>query len=325
VPDEQPMNMTMTPLRTLAIAAVSMGLAACGTSSTQVRETPQGPGLTWRIDESKQAILAVPSASLEGDTLLFPVEIRRVEREFAFDGYVREALHTKSPDAVAAVTGSILTLGTYCLFRTEECVGTSTGWSEAQEIRRNERPTGNSRPRVDPHTEAVTADVLLQAQDADGTVMGSVPAVVETTDGKLRLPLTNLLQQFPQRPRHLDVLVKLRDPAAEPWHLTLGREPLDPLPLYAEHWLPPAERQALVIARLKPQLLAGDLREALANFAQLEALPVTLPVSFHFMYGRSLLMAGERERGRAQLQRYLAVAGESGLYVTEARGFLGAP
>jgi hypothetical protein len=155
--------------------------------------------------------------------------------------------------------------------------------------------------------------------------MGSVPAVVETTDGTLRLPLTNLMQQFPQRPRHLDILVTPRASATDPGHLALGREQLDPLPLYAEHWLPPAERQALVIARLKPQLLAGDHREALANFAQLEALPVTLPVSFHFMYGRSLLMAGERERGRAQLQKYLAVAGESGLYAADARAFLGTP
>jgi hypothetical protein len=312
-------------IRTLAIAAFSLGLAACGTSSTQVRETPQGPGLTWRIDESKPAVLAVPRASLEGDTLLFPVEIRRVELEFAFDRYVEESIRTKSPDAFAAVTGSILTFGTYCLFSTEDCFGKSTGWGNPQEIRRNERATGNSRPRVEQHTEAVTADVLLQGQDADGTVMGSVPAVVETTDGTLRLPLTNLMQQFPQRPRHLDILVTPRASATDPGHLALGREQLDPLPLYAEHWLPPAERQALVIARLKPQLLAGDHREALANFAQLEALPVTLPVSFHFMYGRSLLMAGERERGRAQLQKYLAVAGESGLYAADARAFLGTP
>ena len=80
-----------------------------------------------------------------------------------------------------------------------------------------------------------------------------------------------------------------------------------------------------MIARLKPQLLAGDHREALANFAQLEALPVTLPTSFHFMYGRSLLMAGERERGRQYLQKYLVAAGESGLYVADARALIGNP
>ena len=317
--------MTDIHIRALAIAAMALCLGACGTSNVHIRETPQGTGLTWRIDESKQAILAVPSASLEGDTLLFPVVIRHVEREFEFDRYVEEARRTKSADAVAAVTGSILTFGTYCLFRSEDCFGKSSGWGDAQEVRRNERPTGNRRPRVDPHTDAVTADVVLQGQDADGTVMGSVPAVVETTDGTLRLPLKSLLEQFPQRPRHLDVLVTLRDPAAEPGHLALGREQLDPLPLYAEHWLPPTERQAVVIARLKPQLLAGDHREALANFAQLEALPVALPASFHFMYGRSLLMAGERERGRQYLQKYLVAAGESGLYAADARAFLGTP
>lgn len=317
--------MTDTYIRAFVIAALALCLGACGTSNVHVRETPQGTGLEWRIDETKQSILAVSTASLEGDMLKLPVEIRRVEREFEFDRYVEEARRTKSPDAVAAVTGSILTLGTYCLFRSEDCFGKSSEWDGAREVRRNERPTGNRRPRVDPYTEAVTADVVLQGQDADGTVMGSVPATVETTDGTLRLPLKSLLEQFPQRPRHLDVLVTLRDPAAEPGHLALGREQLDPLPLQAEHWLPPTERQALVIARLKPQLLAGDHREALANFAQLEALPVTLPPSFHFMYGRSLLMAGERERGRQYLQKYLVAAGESGLYVADARALIGNP
>jgi hypothetical protein len=69
------------------------------------------------------------------------------------------------------------------------------------------------------------------------------------------------------------VLDTLRDPPAEPGHLVLGREQLDPLPLYAGHWLPPTER----------------------------------------------------ERGRQSLQKCLAVAGESGLYVTDARAFLGTP
>jgi hypothetical protein len=157
----------------------------------QYASRPWDDPANHRTAAAAKAFLKSPQTPADapkpGDVLLDP-----------FDAMVEEiettTVNREEPGRFRRRHGSILTFGTDCLFRTEECVGESTGWSEAQEIRRNERPTGNRRPRVEPHTEAVTADILLQGHAADGTVMGSAPATVKTTDGTLRLPLTSLLQ-----------------------------------------------------------------------------------------------------------------------------------
>jgi len=308
----------------LFAAGLALALAACGTQHMHHREHVQGQGSEWRAEGSvSEAPLALVSPRIDGSNLSFEVQSRRIEREYVFDLVVYESRRSQDPN-LAAVAVGVTTLGLFCLVSSDECFGKSGNWQASDPQRNNVKPSGRTRPLLERYDAGVGADVLLQGFDAAGSVIGQATARA-SGKGTLRVPVKTLAEQLPQRPERVRVTTTLRVAQTEPAREVLSAEQLAPMRLYAEHWLPPSERQALYIARLKPQLLAGDHAEALKNFAGLEALPVTLPDSFLYLYAQSLLKTGARDQGRQYLQKYLTASGDAGAYVTEARAQLALP
>jgi hypothetical protein len=307
--------------RSLLATTLALALGACGSTQLHYRSTLQGTGSEWRAAGSAaEAPLALVSPRFEGNFLSLGVESRRFERQFVYDLYVDETRRSQDPN-LAAVAVGVTTLGLFCLASATECFGSSGEWRASAPERRNERPSGLTRPLVEPYDGSVSASVLLQGFDSAGGVIGQAQSSV-SGKGRLRVPVKTLAEQLPQRPAQVRITTTLRSAQTEPARHTLAAAELAPMQLYAEHWLSPPERQALYIARLKPQLLAGDHRGALQNFAALEALPVALPDSFLYLYAQSLLKTGAREPGRQYLQKYLTASGEGGTYAAEARAQL---
>lgn len=314
------------PLRQL-FAAIGLGLAlslgACGTKHQHHRSSVESRGTDWKAEGSVSTAPLQLTSPLVGDSFLsLSVQSERIEREYSFDMVRHESRQSRDPNVMAMAVG-VTTLGLFCLV-SDDCFGDSGEWRGGNARRENVQPTGRVRPLVEPYDGRVSADVLVQAFDAGGAMIDQLQSSV-SGNGKLRVPVKTLAEQLPRRPAQLRVTTTLRSVQTEPTRQTLGAVELAPMRLYAEQWLPPAEQQALLIARLKPQLLAGDHRGALKNFAGLQALPITLPDSFLYLHAQSLLKTGARDQGYQYLQKYITASGESGTYATEARAQLALP
>ncbi|WP_326539734.1 hypothetical protein [Pseudorhodoferax sp.] len=317
------MNFTHLSVRA-ALLGLALVLAACGDRHLQHRVIEAGRGTEWQTEgrvETAPLLLASPRFDDKG--LSFAVLSRRVEREYGFDTYYDETRSVKDPNVLAMAVGAT-TMGLFCLVSSDECFGDTGRWNRSGKRKRNVAPTGRTRPLDEKYNGRVTAAVQLRGFDAAGAPLGLVEADYATNQGLLNVPLKGLVEQMPARPDQVDVVAFIRERQVGTAKYRVSSAELLRLKPHAERWLPPAERQALVIARLKARLVDQDHAGALPHFAALEALPVKLPPSFLYLYAQSLLKTGARERGRDYLQKYLGASGEGGLYVDEARALLAA-
>lgn len=310
--------------RALGLLLLAAVLAGCGERHLQHRVIDAGRGAEWQTEGSvDSAPLVLGSPRFDGSALSFEVLSRRVQREYGFDTYYDETRRVKAPNVLAMAVGAT-TLGLFCVVSSDECFGDTGDWNRSSKRKRNVAPTGRTRPLVETYGSTVNARVQVQGLDAGGAQVAVTEADFTGSRGLLNVPLKGLVEQMPVRPAQLNVAAFVRNRQGGITQHRLSPAELARLQPSAEHWLPAAERQALVIERLKKRLIEGDHAGALPHFAALEALPVALPGSFLYMYAQSLLKTGARDRAHGYLQKYLDGSGENGLYAAEARALLAA-
>lgn len=248
---------------------------------------------------------------------------RRVEREYSFDQRVRESRRTQDPSLFKAVTLSVATFGVGCAVMSDDCFGKTGAWQQDAPQRINVKATGRTRPLLEPHLQTTAARVVLEGFDAQGSV-GSIEEVHVFRQGELVVPVKAMAERLPRRPDLAELTVSLSERLNEPGRYALGAEQLAPMRLQAERWLPAAERQRLILARLKPLLAAGDHGAAVAQYEALGTLGLPLAESFYYFYAQSLRQAGQAERARGLLEQYQAVSDGKGVYSEAARQQLAA-
>ncbi len=306
------------PLRLMA-ALSPLLLAGCGTVNYQERWVSAPSGTEWRAEGAAATVpLQLDTPTIDKDVFSLRLQSRRLEREFGFDQRVRESRRTQDPSLFKTVTLSVATFGVGCAIMSDDCFGKTGAWQADAPQRFNVKPTGRTRPLLETYAETVQARVVMEGFDAQGSV-GTAEEVHVFRQGQLRVPLKALAERLPRRPDKAELTVRLNERLPQFGRYAIAGEQLTPLRLQAEHWLPAAERQRLILARLKPLLAAEDHRAAVAQFEALAALDLQPPESFYYLFAQSLRGAGQAERARGQLEKYQAVSEGRGVYSEAAR------
>ncbi len=317
----------LNPLRRplcLVAAVSSLLLAGCGTVNHQERWVAAASGTEWRAEGvASSAPLRLHEPRIDQEVFSLSLQSQRLEREYSFDQRVRQSRRTQDPSLFKTVTLSVATFGVGCALMSDDCFGKTGDWQSDSPQRVNVKATGRTRPLLESYAAAVSARVVMEGFDEQGSV-GTAEEVQVFRQGEMRLPLKRLAERLPRRPDKALLTVTLNERLDRPGRYDIAAEQLTPLQLRAEHWLPAAERQRLILARLKPLLAADDHRAALVQYEALTALGLPQPESFHYFFAQSLRRAGQPDRARELLEKYQAVSDGKGVYSDTAREQLAA-